>query len=576
MQCNLVPAISWKQREALAASVEQLQQHVGLPRALARLLVARGVDTLAKAQHYLTPVLQHLPDPDVFAGMQQTVQRLVHALKRNETIGLFGDYDVDGVTSTTLLWEFLELLGGHVVGHVPDRLTEGYGMSRQGIQRLQQQGAKLIVAVDCGISDHEEIAYAAAQGLQVIVIDHHTVPPHMPQAHAVINPHRPDCQRQGQHLCAVAITFNVCMHLRRVLRQQGFFRLRPEPNLSRFLDLVALGTVADVMPLVQDNRILVHWGMHHIAQGHRVGLQALLQAAGLQDREISSSSLGFHLAPRINAAGRLDHAMAAVDLLKCKQWQQAWELAQRLDEHNRQRRDLEQKIVEQAVQMIESDPSYQDAPILVVGDDAWHPGVVGIVASRLVDRFARPALVIGAQGKGSGRSIPAFHLHAALQQVRQYVAGFGGHAHAVGVSLGKHSLDTFRQALTQYARQVLQPADLGKTLQYDAVLPLQDITLDLAQALKQAAPFGRGNPQGIFRFNGVQAKQLRTLKDKHLKGTFSEAASAVPFIAFGLAHQQHLLCQEVDVLAAVQVNQWQGRQTVQLQVLDMAVAGEHA
>ncbi|MEM7589791.1 MAG: single-stranded-DNA-specific exonuclease RecJ [Myxococcota bacterium] len=577
MQYGLTPRVSWKHRHASAATVEQLQHHVGLPRALAHVLVARGLDTVQKAQHYLSPTLQQLPDPNAFAGMQQTVQRLVHALKRNETIGLFGDYDVDGVTSTTLLWEFIELLGGKVVAHVPDRLIEGYGMSRQGVQRLQQQGAKLIVSVDCGISDHGEIAYAAKQGLDVIVIDHHTVPPHMPQAHAVINPHRPDCKRAGQHLCAVAIAFNVCIHLRRVLRQQGFFRLRPEPNLSRFLDLVALGTVADVMPLVCDNRVLVHWGIQHIAQGRRVGVQALLQAAGLQDREISSGSLGFHLAPRINAAGRLDHAMGAVHLLKCQQWEKAWELAQRLDEHNRQRRQLEQKIVQQAVHTIETDPNTPNTPILVVGDESWHPGVVGIVASRLVDRFARPALVIGAGGKGSGRSIPAFHLHAALQHVGQHLEGFGGHAHAVGISLGKHKLDAFRQALTQHACQMLKPEELEKTLQYDAVLPLQEVTMDLAQALKQAAPFGRGNPQGVFRFNCLQAKQLRLLKDKHLKGAFQgEAGSQVPFIAFSLGHKQNLLHKEVDVLACVEVNQWQGRQTVQLQVLDMAPAGEHA
>lgn len=576
MPYSLAPTISWKQRGALQASVDQLQQQAKLPAVLAQVLVARGIDSPHKAQQYLAPTLQQLPDPDAFADMQQTVQRLVHALQRNETIGLFGDYDVDGVTSTTLLWEFLESLGAHVVGHVPDRLVEGYGMSQQGVQRLQQQGAKLIVTVDCGISNHNEVAYAVKRGLDVIVIDHHTVPPQMPQAHAVINPHRPDCQRDGQHLCAVAIAFNVCIHLRRVLRQQGFFRLRPEPNLSRFLDLVALGTVADVMPLVHDNRILVHWGMQHIAQGHRMGMQALLQAAGLHDREISSGSLGFHLAPRINAAGRLDHAMAAVQLLRCRQWQPAWELAQRLDAHNRQRREMEQQIVDQVVQTIQTDPLYEDAPILVVGDEAWHPGVVGIVASRLVDRFARPALVIGAGGKGSGRSIPAFHLHAALQQVQQHVAAFGGHAHAVGVSLGSHSLNTLREALTQHAQQQLQPNDLAKTLQYDAVLPLRQVNIDLAQVLKQAAPFGRGNPQALFRFNHLRATQARLLKGKHLKGTFcSDGSSSVPFIGFAMQHKQQLLEQEVDVLAAVEINQWQGRQTVQLQLLDIAAAGQH-
>lgn len=565
--------VRWQERPADTDVVQQLQHELALGGAMARVLAARGVSSTQQAEKYLAPSLHDLPDPDGFAGMGAAVDRLTHAMRTGETVGVFGDYDVDGVTATTLLAEFLEALDVPTVFTIPNRLTEGYGMSRPGIDRLRDQSAKLIVAVDCGITNHEEIAYATAAGMDVIVIDHHRVGPDLPKATAVINPHRPDCTRGGQHMCAVAVAFNVCMALRRTLRAKGFFHRRPEPNLGRFFDLVALGTVADVMPLVQDNRILVHWGIRHIGQGKRPGMRALVHAADIPLERVSCGTLGFHLAPRVNAAGRLEDAADAVRLLKTADWQQAATLAEQLDDHNRRRRQLESEITEQAARRIEQEPQLRDCRILIVADEAWHPGVVGIVASRLVDRFGRPTLVIGAGGKGSGRSIPAFHLHEAVLTVREHLAGFGGHAHAVGVSLKPGHFPVFRDTLVAYAAQRLTPEDLGKTLLYDGALQPDQVHLELAEVLQQAAPFGRGNPQGVFRFNDVRCSNVRLLKGAHLKGTL-HGDHKLPFIAFGLAEKQPLLDAPVDLLAAVTVNEWQGRRDAQLQVVDIAPAGQ--
>ena len=566
--------VRWKERAASAHIVQQLQQELALSGTMARILAARGVSSTQQAKKYLAPSLRDLPDPDGFAGMGAAVERLVHAIRAGQTVGIFGDYDVDGVTATTLLAEFLELLGAATVFTIPNRLTEGYGMSKPGVDRLRNQGAHLIVAVDCGITNHDEIAYASASGMDVIVVDHHTVGADLPKATAVINPHRPDCTRGGKHMCAVAVVFNVCMALRRVLRAKGFFQRRSEPNLGQFFDLVALGTVADVMPLVHDNRILVHWGIRHIGQGKRPGMRALMHAADVPADRVSCGTLGFHLAPRVNAAGRLDDAADAVRLLKTPDWQQATALALQLDVHNRRRRELEHEITQQAIQRIEQEPQLREARMLVVADETWHPGVVGIVASRLVDRFGRPTLVIGAGGKGSGRSIPAFHLHEAVLTVREHLVGFGGHAHAVGVSLKPGHLEIFRDTLVAYASQQLTPEDLGKTLPYDGVLQPDQVHIELVEVLQQAAPFGRGNPQGVFRFNDVQCSGVRLLKGAHLKGSVC-GKQKLPFIAFGLGEKQALLDSPVDMLASVTLNEWQGRRNVQLQVVDIAPTGEH-
>jgi single-stranded-DNA-specific exonuclease len=520
-----------------------------------------------KAKDYLEPNLSKLPDPGALAGMSAGCERLAKALLEGEKIGIFGDYDVDGVTSSVILSEFLESLGAEVYVTLPNRLTEGYGLSLAGLDRLEKQGVRLVVTVDCGVTAHEEIDLAIAKNIDVIVIDHHTVPVTLPNAVAVINPHRQDCTRSAEHLCAAGVVFNLCMALRKTLREAGFFKTRPEPNLLKLLDLVALGTVADVVPLIDDNRIFVQKGLELIKQCPRPGIKALLDAAKIEPKKVTAGTLGFHLGPRINAAGRLENAMSAVELLKTRDYLSAFTMAEQLDASNQERRELEKQIVAEALAEIATSPEHQEAFAIVMGRDNWHPGVVGIVASRLVEKTGKPSIVIGQNGKGSGRSIPGFHLHEALCAIEDTLLGFGGHAHAVGVHIDLDDLSLVQDAFRDYAAQKLKPEDLVPVIYHDGEIALEDLDEKLVERMAQAAPFGRSNPEPVFCLRGVQIGEFRELKGGHVKGQIM-SSKPIEFIAFGMADRQNLFAGPVDFLVTPEINEWLGKRTLQLRVKD--------
>lgn len=564
------PTSRWEARPVQGADVDGLMDRHGVPEALARAMLGRGI-TDVTAGAYLRPALRDLPDPSDLADMDRAIDRLAFSVRHGETVGIFGDYDVDGVTSTTVLWQVLEHLGVPVVATIPDRLAEGYGLSKAGVDRLVDGGAQLIVTVDCGVTAHDEVAYAVSRGVDVLVIDHHTVPVTLPNAVAVINPHRADCTRGAEHLCAVGVTFNLVMALRRHLRQTGFFTARAEPDLRDVLDLVALGTVADVVPLVEDNRVFVRHGLVHLARSARPGMAALLHVARVDPDQLSASTFGFALGPRINAAGRLGDAMQGVKLLRAQHPDKARRLAEHLDAENMARRSLEQMITEQATAQALALLESHTPHVLVVGDPGWHPGVVGIVASRLVDRFGRPAVVVGQGGKGSGRSVPAFHLHEALVAVQDTLAGFGGHAHAAGVKVADGGLETFRAALEAHAAAVLTADDLVRVMRHDGMLDLQDVDMGLVKQLGRAAPFGRANGEPTFVFPGLRAHGLRILKEKHVKGVV-DPTRGVEFIGFGMVDKAPLFDGPVDLLATPQINTWRGMSRLQLRVRDVRAA----
>lgn len=559
----------WVEREIALEKVNQLIAELDIHRLLARILVARGIDTPEKAGKYLEPALKNLPDPNALAGMAEACSRLTQALLKGERIGVFGDYDVDGVTSSAILVEFLEKLGAQVAVTLPNRLTEGYGLSKAGLERLEAQGVDLIVTVDCGVTAHEEIDLAIEKNIDVIVIDHHTVPVTLPKAVALINPHRSDCTREAEHLCAAGVTFNLCMALRKSLREVGFFKDKPEPNLMQLLDLVALGTVADVVPLIEDNRIFVQKGLELIQQGLRPGIKALLDSAKIEPRKATAGTLGFHIGPRVNAAGRLENAMSALDLLRSKDYLSALMMAGELDAANQERRELERQIVDEALAEIAGSAEHQVAFINILGRDSWHPGVVGIVASRLVEKTGKPTIVIGQKGKGSGRSISGFHLHEALCAVEETMIGFGGHAHAVGVHINLEDLGLFQDALRDYAAQKLTPEDLVPVIYHDGEIALQDLDENLVERLARAAPFGRSNPEPVFCIRGVQVGELRELKGGHIKAQIL-GHRPIELIAFGMADKKHLFDHKVDLLLTPEINEWLGRRTLQLRVKDLA------
>ncbi len=571
------PPLAWSEREADAGVVAAVAAAHKLPEPVARVLVGRGVNSVAGAGLYLNPTLKDLPDPLRLAGLDAALDRICFAVDKSETIGVFGDYDVDGVTSTTLLTDFLEALGARVTCTIPDRMIEGYGLSRAGVDRLIDAGCTLIVTVDCGVTNHDEVLYAKARGADVIVVDHHTVPVELPKATAVINPHRPDCGSGSVMLCAVGVTFNLALAIRRRLRERGHFSTtRPEPDLKDALDLVALGTVADVVPLVGENRVLVHAGLRLLRQGKRPGLRALLQVAGVDAAQMTASDLGFQLGPRINAAGRLGDAMQGVRLLK-SEGVAAANLAAVLDAENAARRSIEKKIVDDAIRQVEQSALLRNAKAIVVADEGWHPGVVGIVASRLVDRFGRPAVVIGEGGRGSGRSIERFHLYDALRAVKELIgpalAGFGGHAHAAGVRIARGGLERFRDALLNHAEAVLVPADLRRVASYDGVIGGDALTFGFVRALENAAPFGRKNPEPLFLLRGVRLRSAKEVGNGHLKGVIDPrslpgVAGFVDVISFGTADRIAEWEGPVDLLGTPDLNEWQGRVSVQLRLRD--------
>lgn len=565
----------WQPREVDDDSVRKLTAGLGVSETLAKILVGRGIRDEGLAERFLSPRLADLPDPARLAGMHAAVERIVHALRHDECIGIFGDYDVDGVTSTTLLWEFLESIGGRVVATLPDRLKEGYGLSRAGVDRLRDAGSTLLVTVDCGVTAHEEVAYCTQQGVDVIVIDHHTVPVTLPDAVAVINPHRPDCESAAEHLCAVGVTYNLCLALRRELRNQGYFStLRPEPDLRKNLDLVALGTVADVVPLVEDNRIFVHYGLRNIRSRLRLGMDALLEVAGVPMHRIGASTLGFQLGPRVNAAGRLGDAMKAVELLRSAKTEHARELANALDRENTSRRDLERRMTQEAFDEVDASQFHQESRVLVIGREDWHPGVVGIVASRVVERYGKPTVIVGEGGRGSGRSIPAYHLYDGLHFVSETLEGFGGHAHAAGVRVRAGGLEKFREALAGHAGLHLAENDLRRVWTHDGDLPVEAIDEGLCQELSRAAPYGRKNPEPLFRIPKVHPRGVRPLSGGHFKANVHPNGN-VEAILFGAGERMGEFQGEVSLLGTPEINEWRGRKTVQLRLRDFQ-SGEQA
>lgn len=541
----------------------------------AGVLAARGLVDPEAAARFLEAPLTDLPDPFTMKGMDRAAERIARALAAGERIACYGDYDVDGVTSTTLLTGFLRAAGGDVVPYVPHRLVEGYGLNTEAVQRLAAQGAKLLVTLDCGITSVEEVRAASAAGVETVVVDHHTVPVELPAAAAILNPHQPGCGYPTKDLAAVGVTFCLCMALRRRLREAGRFgAARPEPNLKEALDLVALGTVADVVPLTGANRTLVRWGLEVLSRSKRPGVRALKRVAGIPDGQpVSAGQVGFRLGPRINAAGRLDDAGRGVRLLLSTDEAEARALADELDRENQARQEIERRILGEAVEDAEARVA-QGARGLVLARDGWHPGVVGIVASRIVERFHRPAVLVALEdggGKGSGRSIEGFHLYDALAACAAHLARFGGHRHAAGVTVVRPALEAFRTAFEAHAAARLTDEDLQPRCRIDGWVEDADLTDAAASDLEKLAPFGAGHPEPVFALRRAAARG-RTVgaAGVHLKLTLG--ARGLDAIGFGMGDRAPLCQGPVDAAFSLGFDEWDGKRRLQLRLKDLRQA----
>ena len=538
----------------------------------ARVLWSRGICTPDEGRRFLEGRLSDLPDPFLMRGMAEAVGRLSQALEAREPIAIHGDYDVDGITGTALLMEGLQRMGAITNYHIPLRLVDGYGLSSAALEMAAQAGTRLCVSVDCGISAVEEATLAKTLGLELIISDHHQPPAQLPQAVAILNPHQNGCQFPFKDLAGVGVAFFLLIGLRQRLRERGYFASRPEPDLRRLLDLVALGTIADVVPLKGVNRTLVKNGLLALERNFRPGVASLRDVAAV--REVTCGAVGFRLAPRLNAAGRLEDAGKGVELLLATNPQKARTIAEQLDEFNRERQEIERRTLDQAIERLAGQP--QEQKTIVLADERWHPGVIGIVASRLVERYHRPTVLIAldgeGKGKGSARSIAGFNLYQALECCREHLDGFGGHAFAAGLSLPTAALPAFAADFETAAVESLEAEDLFPRILHDGELLIEELSLDAVAALAQLAPFGAGNIEPVFLFQGVRAQQLQVVGEDHLRMTVRQGGYSTAAIAFGMADRIDMFRQEIDLLAVPAVNAWKSTVAVQLRVKDVRPA----
>jgi single-stranded-DNA-specific exonuclease len=562
-----------------------LAQRHGLHELLARLLALRGVG-LDEAERYLNPSLRaDMRDPFALVDMDKASARLCDAILHRERVAVFGDYDVDGATSAALLVRFFRALRREVTVYVPDRLREGYGPNVAALKKLHEDGIKLVVTVDCGITAHEALHEARALGLEVIVIDHHKALPELPPARAIVNPNRLDDDSGEGHLAAVGVTFMVLVAVNRLLRARGFYSpSQPEPDLLNWLDLVALGTVCDVVPLKGLNRALVMQGLKVMSRRHNVGLSVLGEVAGLASAP-EVYHLGFLLGPRINAGGRVGEADLGVKLLTEEDPARARALAEQLDKHNRERRAIEADMLERAMAEIEalsfSAPETFAAPLVMVAREGFHPGVVGIVAARLVERFDKPALVIGFDeagvGKGSARSVSGVDIGQAITAAREaglLVSG-GGHAMAAGLSVTRDHIEALRSFLQARLSAPMQARNGAAPLWIDGVLSAGGVEAGLAALIEKAGPFGAGNPQPRFALGFLRLAFAQLVGGAHIRCAFESAdgtrLNAVAFRAadtpLGQALLQHI-GGRFHLAGKIKRDMFRGKERVELHIED--------
>ncbi|MGE0591206.1 MAG: single-stranded-DNA-specific exonuclease RecJ [Vicinamibacterales bacterium] len=561
----------WESRPYDAPSALRLAAELGVSPLTARLLCMRGLQEPEQARRFLSPALSDLHDPFALVDMQATVERISGAIARHERIAVHGDYDVDGVTSTVILRRALELLGADVVHFIPERLRDGYGLQPASIDRLHAEGVRLVISVDCGIRGVEAADRARELGVDLVITDHHEPDTTLPRALAVINPKRHDCGYPDKNLAGVGVALKLVQAL--------CIRAGREQWLPAFVKIAAIGTLADVVPLTGENRVIAKLGLALLSKGpHRVGLQALIDVCGLTGQEIDSYDVGFVLAPRVNAAGRMSTPDLAARLLLASDESMAEEarvLAGQLDAENLRRRQEEAEIVARARKAIEADPDIGARSVLVVCGEGWHRGVIGIVASKLVDAFHRPAIVLSIDGDvahGSCRSIPTFDMLAALESCGGLMTRFGGHRQAAGLTIEAGRIRELRQAVNVWADRLIQPDDLRPRLWLDGPLQLPAIGAHVMTELSTLAPFGAGNPSPVFHASGVEVVDgPRVLKERHLKMSFRQEGRVLRGIAWRAADREAFVTQHrraIDVAFSVEQDSWNGEQYLQLSVAD--------
>ncbi|MDD6762866.1 MAG: single-stranded-DNA-specific exonuclease RecJ [Clostridiales bacterium] len=550
--------------------VRRAAEEKNVPRIIANVLLNRGIE-ISGFDEFMSKSKQGIKNPMTMLDMDKAVERIVSALDKKEKIAVYGDYDVDGITSTALLYEFLKSRGADVIYYIPDRKDEGYGINIMAVNKLIKQGMKLLITVDCGITAIGEVEFAKLQGMDVIITDHHTCKERIPTAAvAVVNPKRPEDEYGFDGLAGVGVAFKLVLALAMKLG------MKTGQVFDRYADIAAIGTIADVVPLIDENRIIVDKGLKLLQNPQRPGVRELLEVAGMGGKKVTSSTVAFALAPRMNAAGRLGTAVTAVELLLTRDEARAREIAAELDRENRERQETEHEINREALDMIAADPNFSKKKVIVLAKEGWHNGVIGIVASRIMEQFYKPTILISLTdgvGKGSGRSISGFNLFDALNDSDELLTTFGGHAVAAGLGINEANLEKFSTRINQYADKVMKDGDMIPVVKIDCMLGGSNLSVATANIISKLEPYGMGNERPVFAVKNAVVTAFATVgaENKHLRMQIEKDGVRVNCIGFGFGEYARMLSvgDTVHLAFKLDINSFQGKDTVQLVLNDI-------
>ena len=553
----------WECYEVDEIKVKELIDKYNINEILAKILVNKNITSKEEIDLFINPTRNDFHDPFMMPDMEIAVERILKAIENKERIMIYGDYDADGITSITVLKSFLEERGLDVASYIPNRLNEGYGLNKEAIEKIYDDGYRLMITVDCGITGIDEIDYANSLGIETIVTDHHEPAEEIPKAIAVVDAKRKDNEYPFNQLAGVGVVFKLIQAISTKLKLE-------EKEYLKYLDIVCIGTFSDIVPLVNENRVIAKLGLKLVAQTKNIGLKALLDIIGFKN--IDSSTVSFGIAPRINACGRMGNEQLALDLFLCKDKNLAKELAIKLNEYNVERQSIEKKIFDEAVEKIEK--KEKDSTCIIIGSEGWHHGIIGIVASKVTDMYFKPSILVCFEdgvGKGSGRSIPGFDLHEALMKCSDKLDKFGGHAMAVGVTVKKDNFDGFKQELEEYAKK----SEIDKivpVVNIDSELSLKNINIENVKSLNVLEPYGEANKMPMFLFKNLKINSIRALSEgKHLKLTLKDDNFMIDAIGFNMGNlsEEYLLDDKVDIVGNLDINVFNGNENVQIILKDI-------
>lgn len=557
----------WHLKEIDSLTIEKLNSELNITSLFSRLLINRGILCQKDAKDFFLPTLEKLPNPNLMYGIKKSVERIIQAVGKNEKIVIYGDFDCDGITSTAILYNFLFSIGADVKAYNPDRLEEGYGINFDSIDKLVSEGYRLFITTDCGISENQVIEDSKKFSIDFIITDHHTIPEKLPDAYSIINPKLKDCKYPFKEICAAGVVFNLIVALRSSLRENGFFNDKIEPNLARYLDLVSIGTVADSMPIIGVNRIFVFNGLKEIKNTSRKGLKHLISK---QKEKFSIRDISFDIAPKINAAGRVGKASNAVSLLTSDDDVEVERLAGIIQSNNQVRQQIQEKVFNEAEKLAEIKlQKHPDKSSLVLFSQDWHPGVLGIIASRIVKKYGLPCVILSSKdsiAKGSLRTANELNLYRVLEQCSNILIQFGGHSAAAGVTIYEDKIKEFENKFESIISNY--DFEAGEPLEIDSLVKFSEINIDLISDIEKMEPFGKGNPYPIFVSKNVKIESKRVLKDKHLEMYLNQDNFKMRAIWFNFNKSSSDM-ENIDIVFTLQRDSFRGNNNINLNILDI-------